>query len=210
SHLNHLLLQTRSSPPPPIPHLNLSQVSDDHAHEATGWSFLQDPRNQTLFAGSERWILNHIINEPPLRDQFLKINRGSQQLSWEPKVTRDYLTQIDQFLEQLLIVCHLTAGHPARGTEILSLRHVNTLYGGHRGVFIENGLVGLVTAYHKGYHMAGSTSLIHRYLPERVSKILVYYLWLVDPFQQQLRTLLSQETVPRSPFLWPPGAGGFT
>ncbi|KAF9882533.1 hypothetical protein FE257_007680, partial [Aspergillus nanangensis] len=27
---------------------------------------------------------------------------------------------------------------------------------------------------------------------------------------QQLRTLLSQETVPRSPFLWPPGAGGFT
>lgn len=57
--------------------------------------------------------------------------------------------------------------------------------------------------------MTGSTSLIHRYLPESASKILIYYLWLVHPFQRQLRTLALQDRVPISPFLWP-GESGFT
>jgi hypothetical protein len=58
--------------------------------------------------------------------------------------------------------------------------------------------------------MTGSTSLIHRYLPEQVSQILVYYLWLVYPFQRQLQGLAFQETIPSSPFLWPSGMGGFS
>jgi hypothetical protein len=94
--------------------------------------------------------------------------------------------------------------------ELLSLRYINTIHGQHQGIFIENGLVGLVTAYHKGYHITGSTSLIHRYLPKRVSQILVYYLWLVHPFKRQLQGLAFQETIPSSPFLWPSGPGGFS
>ncbi|KAJ5602286.1 hypothetical protein N7510_011820 [Penicillium lagena] len=193
SQLNHLLLQTMSSSPPIIPKLNLSDIHDDHANRARGWNLLRDPRNQTQLAGYEQWALGHIIYHPPLRQRFIETNEGTDRV----------------FLERLLLVCHLTSGHPARGTEILSLRHVNTVHGDYRGVFVENGLVGLVTAYHKGYHMIGSTSLIHRYLPERASEILIYYLWLVHPFQRQLRTLAFQDIAPMSPFLWPE-ASGFT
>jgi hypothetical protein len=75
---------------------------------------------------------------------------------------------------------------------------------------VEDGLVSLVTAYHKGYHVTGSTKIIHRYLPESVSKILIYYLWLILPFQQQLRVLLFQDTAPVSAFLWPHLSGCWT
>jgi hypothetical protein len=204
--VDNLLLQSPSSSPPSVPKLELSHIYDDHAHLAKGWNFLLDPRNQTQFAGSQRWILDRVIQEPHLRRRFLDIRPESQQFAWKQEAAKDYLVQIDQFLERLLLVCHFTAG----GTELLSLRHINTIHGQHRNIFIENGLVGLVTAYHKGYHMTGSTSLIHRYLPEQVSQILVYYLWLVHPFQRQLRGLAFQETMSSSPFLWPSVTGGFS
>jgi hypothetical protein len=207
SQLNCLLLQTMSSSPPIIPKLNLSDIHDDHAHRATGWNLLQDPRNRTQLAGYERWVLDNIIHHPQLQQRFIEANEGINRIVWKRQEAQDYLHQVDQFLDRLLLVCHLTSGHPARGTEILSLRHVNTVHGDHRGVFLENGLVGLVTAYHKGYHLTGSTSLIHRYLPESASEILIYYLWLIHPFQRQLRTLAFQDMAPTSPFLWPRDRG---
>jgi hypothetical protein len=38
------------------------------------------------------------------------------------------------FLERLLLLTHLTAGQSARGSEILSLRYVNTVNGHHRNI----------------------------------------------------------------------------
>jgi hypothetical protein len=46
-----------------------------------------------------------------------------------------------------------------------------------------------VTVYHKGYNIIGSTKIIHRYLPKEISKMVVYYLWLILPFWQKLEIL---------------------
>ena len=64
---------------------------------------------------------------------------------------RDWIRRVARFRRLLLILIHLTGGQPARGTEILNLRHRNTAQGGYRNVFIENGTVVFVTKYHKGY-----------------------------------------------------------
>ena len=88
---------------------------------------------------------------------------------------------------------HLTAGQPARGTEITGLQHVNTVY--HRNVFVEDGLVAIVTSYHKGYTCTGTTKIIHRYLPREISELLIYYLWLILPFVQKLTLLTEQGTL---------------
>ncbi|KAK4981040.1 hypothetical protein LTR28_008235 [Elasticomyces elasticus] len=45
---------------------------------------------------------------------------------------------------------HITGGQPARAPEILSVRYSNTVRGGHRNVFIEDGVVVFVTRYYKG------------------------------------------------------------
>lgn len=66
-------------------------------------------------------------------------------------------------------------------------------------------MVSTVTSYYKGYNITGSTKIIHRYLPKEVSELLVYYLWLVLPFWQQLDVLVYKRKEPPSSFLWPKG-----
>lgn len=120
-----------------------------------------------------------------------------------------YFTKVDQFLERLLLLIHLTSGQPARGTEVMTLQHSNTMQGHHRGIYIEEGLIGTVTSYHKGYNITGSTKIIHRYLPKEVSELLVYYLWLVLPFWQKLDVLANKRKDPPSVYLWPKGTGSW-
>jgi hypothetical protein len=101
------------------------------------------------------------------------------------------------------LLIHITGGQPARGTELLSLQHYNTVHGLLRNIFIENGLVSFVICYHKGYSIKGSTRIIHRYLPKEVSELVVYYLWLVLPFTRQLQLLALDDqlaTTQPSPF----------
>ena len=114
---------------------------------------------------------------------------------------------MDAFLKRLLLLIHMTGGQPPRGTELIGLQHSNSARGQHRGIFFEEGLISTVTSYHKGYNISGSTKIIHRYLPKEVSELLVYYLWLVLPFWQQLDILVYKRKDPPSTFLWPKGRG---
>jgi hypothetical protein len=123
-------------------------------------------------------------------------------LVWNQKSYQDYLLEVDTYLERLLLLVYLTGGQPARGSKILSLRSVNTLNSYHRNVFIEGGMVSTVTTYHKGYSTTGNTKIIHRYLPREVGELLMYYLWLVQPFSRNLEILALRRRDLPSPFLW--------
>ncbi|KAI1583541.1 hypothetical protein PtrCC142_012250, partial [Pyrenophora tritici-repentis] len=129
------------------------------------------------------------------------------QLRWKKKAVQAYFEKVDKFLERLLLLIHMTGGQPPRGTELIGLQHSNTAQGQHRGIFLEEGLISTVTSYHKGYNITGSTKIIHRYLPKEVSELLVYYLWLILPFWQQLDILVYKRKDPHSTFLWPKGSG---
>lgn len=113
---------------------------------------------------------------------------------WDVHAIQGYSTQVSTFLETLLLLVHVTAGQPARGTEITSLQHTNTVF--YRNMFVEDGLVALVTTYHKGYTCSGSTKIIHRYLPREVSELVVYYIWLILPFIRKLWLLQSRQNYP--------------
>ena len=131
------------------------------------------------------------------------------QVVWRSAAVYHYLKQVDGFLERLLLLIYITAGQPGRATELLSLRHINTVHGRHRNIFIENGLVSTVTVYYKGYSVSNSTKIIHRYLPRPVSELVVYYLWLVMPFTQNLERRLYGRQRKLLPFLWPRGEGSW-
>jgi hypothetical protein len=189
-----------------IPSVSLHQLKDDPTENRKGWSFLQDGQNANLLPDGQRWLLNRVLRTDWLRAEFLELREPGHHVVWKPKAVQAYLVEKDGFLELLLLCVHLTAGQPARGTEVLSLRHCNTVHGRHRSVFIENGLVSTVTAYHKGYNITGSTKIIHRYLPKEISEMVVYYLWLILPFWQKLEILAFGKKEPPSPFLWPKGS----
>lgn len=76
-------------------------------------------------------------------------------------------------------------------------------------VFIEDGLVALVTSYHKGYTCTGSTKIIHRYLPKELRQLVVYSLWIIHPFLRVLDLLIPGSKPLGSSFLWPDGEGSW-
>jgi hypothetical protein len=190
-----------------VPQVFLRRLQDNHSNKAKGWNFLQDQRNaDQLQQGSNRWLLNRVLENDWLRDKMLAMSPESQ-LQWKKKAVQAYFDKVDAFLERLLLLIHMTGGQPPRGTELIGLQHSNTAQGQHRGIFVEEGLISTVTSYHKGYNITGTTNIIHRYLPEQVSELLVYYLWLILPFWQQLDILVYKRKDPPSTFLWPKGKG---
>jgi hypothetical protein len=49
---------------------------------------------------------------------------------------------------------HITGGQLARGLEIISIRHSNTVKGSHRNIFIKDRIVVFATRYYKGYNVS--------------------------------------------------------
>ena len=94
---------------------------------------------------------------------------------------------------------------PARGTELVTITHVNMPNEQSQEVFVENGLLVYVTMYHKGIWHAGAAKVIHRYLPREVGELLFYYLWMLLPFWQKLERTSGRVIDARpSPCIWEP------
>lgn len=188
-----LLFLSQGEQPPAI---DWDKIKDDMSNCQTGYSFLEDDRN-TCFAGRTDWLVRRIIANQSLSQEWILDKTQPFRID----TSKAYLRLVDTFRSKLLFLVHFTAGQPARRTEILSLRFQNTSYGNLRNIFIQQGLVCIVTWYHKNYLASESYKAIHRYLPREVGENLIRYLWLVLPLAQQLQSIGTREPRP-SPFLW--------
>ncbi|OBT70707.1 hypothetical protein VF21_10274 [Pseudogymnoascus sp. 05NY08] len=178
-----------------VPSINWDNTVDQPSETKVGWSFLDDERNK-FGAHKEWWLFERLYQEQALQEQFLDDDR-----LLKPSAGEAYQQHVERFLELLLILIHLCAGQPSRATEILGLQWKNTANGGVRNVIIENGLVGLVGQYHKGYRSSSNIKIIHQYLPKEVGELLVYYLWIVLPFWEKIQFQMTGKVV-SSAFLW--------
>jgi hypothetical protein len=195
-----LLFSSKTAPVPSVP---WESIRDNPTDERPGWNFLKDQRTRMPVDG-ERWLFEQVGQDASIQSQFMK--PGSQSGVDRQAVER-YMDRVVEFREKLAVLMHISGGQPARGLEILSVRHSNTVQGGHRNVFIEDGMVVFVTRYHKGYNLSGDVKIIHRYLPREVGELVVWYMWLVLPFQQRLEALVwKKEAV--SSHMWPADPNG--
>ncbi len=151
-----------------IPAMSLHRIRDNPTVTEPGWNFLQDDRNNAVLPCKRRWLLGRVDK---LREEFTYPSHFKK-LVWDKQAVQRYCKRVEAFLERLLLLIHIASGQRARGTEITGLQHTNSTF--HRNVFIEDGLVALVTSYHKGYRCTGSTKIIHRYLPKELSELVVY------------------------------------
>jgi len=76
----------------------------------------------------------------------LRLTRADGQ--WSVKAVRQYMRQMDRFLELLLCSVHVTSGQPGRGSEITTIRHRNGVLQ-DRNIFVVDGQVMTVVRYHK-------------------------------------------------------------
>lgn len=194
-----------------LPPLHLKSLFDNPAELVEGWSFLQDTRNVEAFQVVEResWLWKRMVGEENIRSQLLRGSHqegttSDQNLSFNMVRVEEYFRAVRQFKEELIVLCHLTAGAPARGPELISVMHENGQDSrAQRGIFIDDGQVEMVIPYHKGYSLSQRVKIIHRYLPQEVGELVVFYLWLVEPFLQHLQQLTTGQ-VEFSSHLWEP------
>ena len=95
---------------------------------------------------------------------------------------KDYL----RFLEMMMVLVHITGGLPARGTELASIKYSNAL-NGQRDVYISKGLVYILTQYNKSEAVTERPKLIARFLPYRVSRLIIAWVADVLPFREALQ-----------------------
>ncbi|KAK7178300.1 hypothetical protein PSPO01_15656 [Paraphaeosphaeria sporulosa] len=108
-----------------IPAFELRNLKDDPIESTKGCSFCEDPRNKDVLPEGKRWMLDRILEADALRAEFVELRKKDSKVLWNAAAANKYILKIDSFLERLLLPIHIAAGQPARGTEILSLRHCN-------------------------------------------------------------------------------------
>lgn len=198
--LEDLMFAANANDVPAVPWMELY---DDPSNDEVGWSFIRDQRSRLPVEGTN-WLHERIGSREDLRGRFVRVQSTN---GIDRERVRDWLRQVAAFRGKLLVLMHMTGGQPARGPEILSVRHRNTVQGGHRNLFIEDGMVVFVTRYHKGFEVKGDVKIIHRYLPREVGELVVWYLWLVLPFVQRMQAMLWEQST-ASDHLWPADADG--
>jgi hypothetical protein len=187
-----------------LPPIDWARIADNFTEQQVGWSFLKDSRNRFDIEGVDRrkWLARRVVSEPELAERFIRGGgQGDQPIQWKKEAIEQYQQKVERFQERLLVLMHFTGGQAARAPEIIGIRHQNSTNGGVRNIFIDNGLVMFVTAYHKGYEFSEQTKLIQRFLPREVGELLVYFLWLALPFWESIQVVVDG-VVELSPFIW--------
>ncbi|KAM0540020.1 hypothetical protein ACHAPJ_013628, partial [Fusarium lateritium] len=189
--------------PATIPAIPWNKLQDNANDDALGYG-VADSLYEVAGEETRTWLIAHIWKTPALKARWY-LNATTASAPPSITVLSGYLELVDQMLEHLLFLIHLSAGLPARSTEILTIRHRNTAAGGIRNIFIDRGLVMIIIGIHKNLSQSQRLKVIHRFLPQEVGTLLIYYLWLVVPFCEGVLSNLpcnSDQERTLSPFLW--------
>jgi RecQ family ATP-dependent DNA helicase len=177
-----------------VPPIHWDTLVDQPSETRMGWSFLDDKRNQFTVDG-QWWLYKRMYKEPQLKERFIDpLGRVRR------KAVAEYQRSVERF-QEVLFALKMLLSQPPRVPELFGMRWKNTAYGGVRNIVIEEGLVGYVAQYHKGYRSSGNIKIIHRYLPREVGELEVYYLWVILPYWEKLQFQTTGE-ISSSPFLW--------
>ncbi|EXL64482.1 hypothetical protein FOPG_19254 [Fusarium oxysporum f. sp. conglutinans race 2 54008] len=179
-----------------LPVIPWSQIEDQHGESIIDHSFLRNAGNAGWLAAGNDWVIKMIISRPDKWAEWMVEGAENNEYREHPyrgAAIRQYARDVEQFRGEIFMLMHMLGGQPARSTEILGLRMWNTMNGGVRNIFIHEGMVCFVTMYHKGFRQTGNTKIIHRYVPREVGELLVWYMWLVLPFWQNVQGRLKQK-----------------
>jgi hypothetical protein len=115
-------------------------------------------------------LFERVERDARVQDRFMKPGARS---GVDREAVKQYIGRVVKFQKKLAVLMHIARGQLAREPKILSVQHSNTIKGGHRNIFIKDGIVVFVTRYHKGYNVSSDVNIIHQYLPREVGKLVV-------------------------------------
>jgi hypothetical protein len=71
---------------------------------------------------------------------------------------------------------HITEGGPLRKSELVTVTYKNSANRDSQSTNIKDSYVRITTTYYKNIRQISKSKVIHKYLPRKVGKLIVYYL----------------------------------
>jgi len=142
---------------------------------------------------NDNLVRDYLLKTPSLRSKIFNLKDGK--LAINPLKVKAYLRDVREFLKLSLLIIHLTSGLPLRGTELTTLRFLNS-YKERREMFLDKGsnLFVLNISYSKGREYREKEGSNVRYLCKSASKIFLLYITLVFPFIDFLKIASSSSS----------------
>ena len=125
-----------------LPAIDLNVMDDPSNHEA-GHYWVLDEENAWQNARSR---IIECLKTSDCWDRLVDVEGDG--LSWNAAGVHEYEAKDVKLRELLAILMMIVCGLSGRGTELTSLRYVNTV-DGDRGIYVEDGQIMFITEYHK-------------------------------------------------------------
>lgn len=150
----------------------MDEIQDDLTCRKAGWSFLQDPKNK--LADIWKMLANKLRSSSFRGKPFVK---GTD---WQIDTCTAYIDAGIDLSKRTFTASHFSGGLPGRGTQIATIRCVNTTIA-IRNVFLRGGRMMIIISYNKARASNNYAFYIVRYLPKELSRSLLKYLAIVRP-----------------------------
>jgi hypothetical protein len=147
--------------------IDLKRIKDDVTFTKRGASFLTHASNQ--LKDGLAWMLKQARRT----EGGMKLQ--TKDGKWKSRRVRQYLLQVDRFLELLLGCNHIEDGQPGRGSEITTIRFRNGLLQ-DRNVFVVDGSMMIIVRYYKSQSQWDKPKVVPRFLPPQLGQVMAIYL----------------------------------
>ncbi|EXM13432.1 hypothetical protein FOTG_18113 [Fusarium oxysporum f. sp. vasinfectum 25433] len=154
------------------PDIDVSAIRDDLTCRKAGWSFIDKIENNLV----DIWKrLLHRLQKSSFRGTpFTKSGH------WNAETCHKYLSAGTELNKSAFAAIHFRAGLPGRGTEVTSIRYLNSKLS-IRNVFFYDGQMIIIISYNKARASNNYAFYIVRYVPTDLSLSLLKYLAIVRP-----------------------------
>ncbi|KAJ0124103.1 Uncharacterized protein HZ326_31482, partial [Fusarium oxysporum f. sp. albedinis] len=159
--------------------VRLRDIADSLVYEGPGQSFATNRKNAWLQPGAEK--LADIMGK-----RLWKITNagdGSKRYTCRREAVVEYLSWLKSFRTKMYPATHIWGGQPGRGPEIATLKHCD-IEQLPKNIFVFDGQVVIITDRDKSKGLSGGTGgrKVARFLPERLSRMMVAYIAWLLPF----------------------------
>ncbi|CZS75075.1 unnamed protein product [Fusarium graminearum] len=178
--------------------IDIDEIQDDLTCRKAGWSFIQDAKNKL----ADTWErLADTLRSSSFRGKpFIK---GT---NWQVDTCIAYLNAGTELSKLTFAASHLSGGLPGRGTEIATIRYINTTLA-VRNVFFRGGQIVIIISYNKARASNNYAFYIVRYLPRELSQSLLRYIAIIRPVLGFIAKQLEVPHWSKSEFFFPDPQG---
>ncbi len=159
-------------------------LDDNRQDNILGNNFTHNPRNEPHLAPWKNWLLAHVGVHPATALLTLPLptlsstTTPTDEPAWSIKGLEIYIGRVKAFLQDMMVLVHLTGGLPARASKLCSTLQCNSEQ--MRTLLLAETHAVLLTQYHKLMWAVGGRA-VARFLPAAVGDFLVQYVTIVLP-----------------------------